>query len=106
MSLPISIGMLSTFLFQVVVKFRSLVKVADEGFVWEPPPETPLELDVSFISGADAIIEDAEKAVGRGAEKIAAAEDSNEISFQKISLTCETDSPWLGPQYFLSLLKI
>ena len=61
MSLPISIGMLSTFLFQVVVKFRSLVKVADEGFVWEPPPETPLELDVSFISGADAIIEDAEK---------------------------------------------
>ena len=61
MSLPISIGVLSTFLFQVVVKFRSLVKVADEGFVWETPPEDKGDLCFSVISGADAIIEDAEK---------------------------------------------
>ena len=63
MSLPISIGMLSTFLFQVVVKFRSLAKVADEGFMWETPPEDKGEISSAFslIIGEDAIIEDAEK---------------------------------------------
>ena len=49
--------------YAVLEKFRSLAKVADEGFMWETPPEDKGDLssDIFVIIGEDAIIEDAEK---------------------------------------------
>ena len=47
--------------YAVLEKFRSLAKVADEGFMWETPPEDKGDLCFSVIIGEDAIIEDAEK---------------------------------------------
>ena len=47
--------------YAVLEKFRSLVKVADEGFMWETPPEDKGDFVFSVTIGEDAIIEEAEK---------------------------------------------